>query len=215
MLSLVPAIPLTVITITSVSTLVFTQHFLKRNLSRQTRRLTLENRDIQKSIYHKRIKNLVGIFGMLLLFYVISWSLFFVCVVYAAVVGWSCIPHQLIAAAFVLFLSNNISNPIIQVYFRSDLRDSLQTLFCCRWCRWHGNMNSSTRALSTTQRSEVRSRANSLSSTKRSSVAIERMTSKCELPVILEHVPCPRPVDTCPSLVMVDSVIRKEKQDLH
>ncbi len=43
-------------------------------------------------------------------------------------------PSELVASSFVLFLFNNISNPIIQIFFRSDLRKTLRAMFhwCCR-----------------------------------------------------------------------------------
>ncbi len=90
--------------------------------------------DIQKSIYNSRMKSLMGIFGMLILFHFISWSLYFVTIIYSFALSWEQMPSERVTSSFVLFLFNNISNPIIQIFFRSDLRKTLQATFhwCCR-----------------------------------------------------------------------------------
>ena len=109
--------------------------------------------DIQKNIYNSRMKNLMGIFGMLLLFHFISWSLYFVAIIYTIVLSWEQTPSQLVASSFVLFLFNNISNPIIQIFFRSDLRESLQAILCL--C---GRKRQKNRSLSISSRPECWSR---------------------------------------------------------
>ncbi len=69
------------------------------------------------------------------------------------------------ASSFVLFLFNNISNPIIQIFFRSDLRESLQAILCL--C---GRKRQKNRSLSISSRPEFWSRTTSIGTVRKSSV---------------------------------------------
>ena len=54
------SIVLTIIVITSLWTFLFTFGFLKKTLKRHEAMLNSENLDIQKHLYTKRVKNLIG-----------------------------------------------------------------------------------------------------------------------------------------------------------
>lgn len=77
----------------------------------------------EKSVYSVRIRNLVGIFGMLLLFNVITFSPYIIASVIGLIVGLEKIPPAIYTTVLILFLLNNVTNSIIQSYFRRDLRD--------------------------------------------------------------------------------------------
>lgn len=125
-LSIFSIIPFTIISVTSIWTFLFTHGFLRKNLRRHKRTLNAENLEAQKHIYSERVRNLIGIFGMLLLFNVLTLSPFLVASIVGLIVGLDRVPRQVYASVFVLLLFNNVSNPIIQAYFRKDLLDTLK-----------------------------------------------------------------------------------------
>ena len=79
----------------------------------------------EKSVYNIRIRNLIGIFGMLLLFNVITFSPYIIASIIGLIVGLDKIPSSIYSAVLILFLLNNVTNSIIQSYFRRDLQKSL------------------------------------------------------------------------------------------
>ncbi len=121
-------IPLSTIVITTIWTFVFTRGFLRKNLKRQRTMLSIEGYQVQKNIYNIRVKNLIGIFGSLMLFNFISWMPYVIVSLIGLGIGLDKIPNQIYSAAFVIFLFTNVSNPIIQIYFRKDLVDILKKI---------------------------------------------------------------------------------------
>ena len=82
----------------------------------------------EKSVYNIRIRNLIGIFGMLLLFNVITFSPYIIASIMGLIIGLDKVPSSIYSAVLILFLLNNVTNSIIQSYFRRDLRNSLAIL---------------------------------------------------------------------------------------
>lgn len=88
------------------------------------------NLDEENNVYHKKVKNLVGIFGALIIANTFSWIPYFVAIFYS-LIGEKVndIPIQIDVTLFVVSLSNTAANPIVQIYFRMDLRDTLRKMF--------------------------------------------------------------------------------------
>ena len=125
-------IPFTIISITSIWTFVFTRAFISRHLQRQKDVLNTKELKAQKSIYSEKMRNLVGIFGALLICNMISWSPYFVTSIISLIVGSENLPATLYASVSILYLFTNVTNPIIQIYFRKDLLDKLKTIVGCK-----------------------------------------------------------------------------------
>ena len=113
-------------------TYIFTRNFLKNDFKRREAILN-DNKDRihEKSVYSIRVRNLIGIFGMLLLFNVISFSPYIIARIIGLVVGLENIPPAVYAAVLILFLLNNVTNSVIQSYFRRDLHDAIIRLVTC------------------------------------------------------------------------------------
>ena len=123
-------IPLSIIAITSTWTFAFTRGFLKMNLKRQKTMLSTASFVEQKHIYSVQVKNLIGIFGSLFLFSFLSWIPFLLISAVGLGIGFQNIPDPVYAGGYILFHFSNVSNPIIQTYFRKDLSDSLKAILC-------------------------------------------------------------------------------------
>lgn len=129
-------IPLSIITVTSTWTFAFTRGFLKMNLKRQKQILTTTNFAEQKHIYSIQVLNLIGIFGSLILFNFLSWIPVLILSAVGLGVGFQNVADSFYVTCLILLLLSNISNPIVQTYFRKDLTDSLKKIFC-RWKLFH------------------------------------------------------------------------------
>jgi len=118
---------LLVIVVTTVWTFFYTRSALKKNFQLK---MEVGDLNLTKQVYFNKVRNLIGIFGALLIANSFSWLPFFVPVLYSlASVDLDKIPVEVDAVLFVLSFSNNVTNPIIQIYFRMDLRQSSQQLF--------------------------------------------------------------------------------------
>ena len=84
-----------------------------------------EDQLYEKSVYNVRIRNLIGIFGMLLLFNVITFSPYIIASIIGLIVGLDKIPSSIYSSVLILFLLNNVTNSIIQSYFRRDLHETI------------------------------------------------------------------------------------------
>ena len=104
-----------IILLTTVWTFCFTGRLIK-NISKQ--RSTSEEED--NHIYRRRIKKLVGVFGMLLTGTLLTFLPGILVAMIEAVVG-NRLPTPVFTAVVVVFLLNNAINPIIQSYFRRDI----------------------------------------------------------------------------------------------
>lgn len=79
----------------------------------------------EKSLYNVRIRNLIGVFGMLLIVNIITFSPFIIATVVGLIIGLDNISPAAYTTVLLLFLLNNFTNSIIQAYFRQDLRQFL------------------------------------------------------------------------------------------
>ncbi len=129
-------IPLGLIGVTSVWTFVFTRGFLRKNLKRTQKALNKEQVVEQKLIYSIQIKNLVGIFGSLLLLTGLSWSPFFIILSVGLRIGFESIPAPVFATGLIIFLTSNVTGPIVQIYFRKDLQDTLKKMLSRCSIKW-------------------------------------------------------------------------------
>ena len=150
-------IPLGIIIVSSLWTLAFTRGFLRKNLRRHQQNLNASNFKVQEHIYSARVKNLIGIFGILILFNALSWSPYIVASCIGIIVGTEDIPREVYATAFVLFLFNNVSNPVIQICFRKDLLNfiSSTTRKMTGTCRLKRCQDSSVNSISLRQRKKA------------------------------------------------------------
>ncbi len=80
----------------------------------------------EKSVYNIRIRNLIGIFGMLLIFNVVTFSPYIIASIIGLIVGFDKIPSSIYSSVLILFLLNNVTNSLIQSYFRRDLRKTIE-----------------------------------------------------------------------------------------
>ncbi len=133
-------IPLTTITVTSVWTFIFTRGYLRRHLREErAQSLSLKRKnsgETQNSIYSEKIRNLFGVFGLLLLFNILTSLPYISASVIGLIIGLENIPDQVYTTVFIMFLLSNVTNSIIQAYFRKELLDAVKDLcrkvcFCC------------------------------------------------------------------------------------
>ena len=118
-------IPLTIILVTTIWTFLFTRNFVKGRYEDQ-RAASVENICSAQTIKHdydRRLCSLFGIFGMLLLVNAVSFLPFMSLSIVGFFVGFTSLPAPLYATVFILFLLNNVTNPLVQSYFRRDLWD--------------------------------------------------------------------------------------------
>jgi len=127
-LMVVNIICVTVIVVPTIWTFLFTRGFIKKDLKRHRNTLTKESLKVQKHVYSNKFKSLIGIFGTLLIFNTLAWTPLILTGMSSIIVGFYNVPVQLFAATFVLFLTNNVSSPIIQSYFRKDLHNCLKKI---------------------------------------------------------------------------------------
>ncbi len=114
----------TIVSVTTLWTFCFTYKFVKRFVNQAT--------EGSKNVYNRRVKKLFGIFGALLTVTAASYVLPSVIFVLRIVVGSERIPAFLPTLANVLYFLNTVFNPIIQLYFRNDLKERIQVL-CKRY----------------------------------------------------------------------------------
>ncbi len=116
---------------TTLWTYIFTHGFLKKNLRRQQ---SFTFSETVQSNYNQRVRNLAGIFGFLLLVNLFSWIMYAFPPVFYALIGDGVVivPVEIDAVLFVFSFSNTVANPIIQIYFRNDMRKVIMKLFHCK-----------------------------------------------------------------------------------
>ena len=108
-------------------TTVWTFCFTRRVIFKIKQQHSTNSEDRQNHLYVKRIKKLVGVFGMLLAGTILTFLPGILVATIEAVVDDNRQPTTLFTTVLVLFLLNSILNPIIQSYFRRDVYDFLAT----------------------------------------------------------------------------------------
>ena len=141
--SILSTIPFTIIIVTTVWTYIFTRRFLRKDFRRRKTTMTQTDQDQlkhEKSVYNVRIRNLIGVFGMLLLSGIITFSPYIIATVVGLIIGLENVASEIYTTALILFLLNNVTNSIIQSYFRQDLRECIVqysmkfAIFCKMHC---------------------------------------------------------------------------------
>ena len=117
--SIISIVPFTTIIVTSLWTFIFTKNFIKRQ---NESTVTSEQ---QRNVYTNKTRNLIGIFGSLMIVNLASFLPYIIVSSIGVLIGFDRIPHQVYAALLVLFLLNNTTNPIVQMYFRRDLKEAV------------------------------------------------------------------------------------------
>ncbi len=123
---------LIMILVTTLWTFLFTRGFLKRVLNRNT---DTQFSDQEQSDYNRRVRSLVGIFGALLIVNIFSWISYVFPPVFYALIGdenASIVPVEVDVVLFIFSLTNTVANPVIQIYFRREMRHILVKM-CCYW----------------------------------------------------------------------------------
>lgn len=124
-LSVESIIPFGIITVTTTWTYICTKLFLKRDYQRRSQTLDQRTLEREKSVYTIRVRNLFGIFGALVFFNLLTLSPYIIASIAGFIVGFENIPSQVYAAVFVQFLLINVTNSVIQSYFRKELKDTI------------------------------------------------------------------------------------------
>ena len=121
--SILTLIPVLVIIVTTVWTFCFSCRFIRREQS-----VTSTQTEIDSNVYARKMCNLIGLFGMLLIIMIASIIPFILAGVAIASVGIENIPGPVYASAFVIYFLSNIGYSVVQIYFRGDIRGAI----------WHG-----------------------------------------------------------------------------
>ena len=111
------------ILITTVWTFFFTRRVIFK--IKQQHSSSSESRHNDKHVYMRRIKKLVGVFGMMLAGTILTFLPGLLVVTIEAVVGGNRQSTTIFTIVLVLYLINSVLNPIIQSYFRRDVYDFL------------------------------------------------------------------------------------------
>ena len=122
----VAPIPIIIIIVTSGWTFLFTRNFIKSDYKQRMQSIKNKDaEDYQRNIYNKRLTKLIGIFGMLLIVNTISIVPMVTIGIVAKFVGFQAIPDPVYGIVLIIFFLNNIADPIIQCYFRPELKKTL------------------------------------------------------------------------------------------
>ncbi len=121
---------LIIILLTTLWTFLFTRGFLKKILNRNS---DAQFSDQEQSDYTRKVWSLWGIFGALLIVNVFSWISYVFPPVFYALIGdenASIVSVEVDVVLFILSLTNTVANPVIQIYFRREMRRILVKTFC-------------------------------------------------------------------------------------
>ena len=108
-------------------TTIWTFCFTRRVIFKIKQQHSTSSEDRQNHLYVRRIKKLVGVFGMMLAGTILTYLPGILVATFEAVVGGNRQPTTIYTATFALFLLNSVLNPTIQSYFRRDVYDFLAT----------------------------------------------------------------------------------------
>jgi hypothetical protein len=127
-----------IIIVTSVWTFCFTRKFIQRQRDNVMSSSTLALDDAGSHVYHSRIRNLIGIFGLLLVVYLVCFSPYVIISFVGFIIDFDNIPRPLFTFSFIFFLLNISASPLVQVYFRRDIKSVIDKIVnkfkgnCCR-----------------------------------------------------------------------------------
>lgn len=117
------------IIVPTVVTFIVSKKFITKDYMRRSS-LTVDDKvvDHKRDLYKRRMCNLLGIFGMFLALYSTAFVPYFTIMLVCSVTDE--LPDTLVAVGFLIILSINFTSPIIQSYFRKDLKTALKKIFC-------------------------------------------------------------------------------------
>ena len=118
---LVVIVCMMVIIVTSIWTFCFTQNFIKR-----TESFSSSNEE-NKHVYNRRVVKIMGIFGTMLLVTAVTYAPGAIACLIGFIISFENLPSKLFPAIMLLFFTLTVSNPIIQSYFRRELKDFIVT----------------------------------------------------------------------------------------
>ena len=134
--SLISIIPYTTIIVTSTWTFIHTKRFItRRHNENMVASLSIERQELRQTIYNRKIYNLIGIFGTLLIVHLVSLAPYIIVSIVGLIVGFRNIPTIVLASTLVLYLLHSFTTAVVQSYFRQDLRHMFQKLMkrmCCQ-----------------------------------------------------------------------------------
>ena len=97
--------------------------------------LSVERQELRQTIYNRKIYNLIGIFGTLLIVHLISLAPYIIVSIVGLIVGFRNIPTVVLASTLVFYLLHPFTSAVVQSYFRQDLRHMFIAMvkrMCCR-----------------------------------------------------------------------------------
>lgn len=115
-------IPMLVLAFTNVWTYRIVSKFLRRNF---VRRRTFRGRDNvpeEDRKHHKQQKQLIRVFGALLIAHIISWTPVLIVIVLIFFIPAASLPSELYIFGWICYLTNPVFHPIIESFFVKDLR---------------------------------------------------------------------------------------------
>ena len=138
--SLISIIPYTTIIITSTWTFIHTKRFItRRHNENMVASLSIERQELRQTIYNRKICNLIGIFGTLLIVHLVSLAPYIIVSIVGLIVGFRNIPTIVLASTLVLYLLHSFTTAVVQSYFRQDLRHMFIKVVKRMCCRRHSN----------------------------------------------------------------------------
>ena len=137
---LITIIPYTTIIVTSTWTFIHTKRFVKRRHNENmVASLSVERQELRQTIYNRKIYNLIGIFGTLLVVHLVSLAPYIIVNIVRHIVGFRNIPPVVLASTVVFYLLHSFTNAVVQSYFRQDLRHNFIIAMKRMCCRRHSN----------------------------------------------------------------------------
>ena len=116
----------TTIIVTTLWTFCFTRNFIKRTyhyksgVTGATKKAN-GNDSLQKHLYMSQVRKLIGIFGILIMITIVTFVPAVIAGIVGIIIGSENLPTPIFAIVVISFYS--VANPIIQSYFRRDLKE--------------------------------------------------------------------------------------------
>ena len=123
--------PVITIAVTTVWTFISTHRFIRNDHQQRVDAIEAQEEalEIENDLYTRRIKNLFGIFTLLLISHIIS-NVPAANIIAGRAGGYiDKLPSWYVYCAILLLNFSCISNPAIQCYFRKDLTDAIKNVY--------------------------------------------------------------------------------------
>ena len=127
--------PVVTIAVTTVWTFVSTRRFIKSDHQRRVDAIGNReevSKEVEDNLYTKRIKNLFGIFSLLLIIQAISILPVVTIIIVGLAIDVTEAPPYVSTIFFIcnlLHYTGSVSNPLIQCYFRQDLSNAFKAAY--------------------------------------------------------------------------------------